>query len=506
MSDQNLLFSPDLTLNLLSKSSPSHLEPFQFKRSRTQPIPTEAFYASQKSTSNGNSNNQSNGNSGNNSSKSSNLSHVPCKFYKQGTCTAGANCTFSHSSDLSSESAVCKYFVKGNCKFGTKCALLHTMSPYGTSATSTGGNGSSSSSNNKRMMASTPPSLPFPRRKTADQMMSFSPSNLDHRSFLHDPFASSAPAVSLLHLHEQQQQLWRNQGRSNSSSGGGNTLNHPQDFMGMRSSPRETQQDPFLGTSPFSSRLSSSVSNSNTIHNNGIMQSPPLRYQPASFGSLGGLGGGGGASAGQDNFDLNDAMLPSSLNDLFTPSELQVRRVRQQEQYPINTTTTTTTTNGSLDSWSMRDTSSSSFDQRQWRVPFLSKSQQQQQQQQQQLQPQLLHQQQLHYSSLPVDYEDRLIEGTAAINIPGGNLSGSSSSSNDFSLQQPNDLLQQQDDDVQFFMEDDEAVTYDTPSTTTITADHKTLDMTNSTTANNTAHNNNNTYSTYPSLISLPST
>ncbi|CAO0793547.1 unnamed protein product [Mucor circinelloides] len=367
------------------------------------------------------------------------------------------------------------------------------MSPYGTSATSTGigggsggggGGSSNSSSNNKRMMASTPPSLPFPRRKTADQMMSFSPSSIDHRSFLHDPFASSAPAVSLLHLHEQQQQLWRNQGRSSS------TLNHHQDFMGLRSSPRETP-DPFLGTSPFSSRLSSSVSNSNTIHNNGIMQSPPIRYQPTSFGSLGGLGegSGGGSGGGQDNYDLNDAMLPSSLNDLFTPSELQVRRVRQQEQYPVHN-----------DSWSLRETSSSSFDQRQWRVPFLSKSQQQQQQQQ-------LHQQQqsLHYNSLPVDYEDRLIEGTAAINIPGGNVSGSSSSSNDFSLQQQVDLLQQQDDDVQFFMEDDEAVTYDTPSSTTITTDHKTLDMTNST-ATNTATNNNKTYSNYPSLVSLPST
>lgn len=59
MTDQNLLFSPDLTLNLLSKSSPSQLEPFQYKRSRTQPIPTEAFYSSQKITTNGA---QSNGN------------------------------------------------------------------------------------------------------------------------------------------------------------------------------------------------------------------------------------------------------------------------------------------------------------------------------------------------------------------------------------------------------------------------------------------------------------
>lgn len=399
----------------------------------------------------------------------SNLSHVPCKFYKQGTCTAGANCTFSHSSDLSSESAVCKYFVKGNCKFGTKCALLHTMSPYGTSATSSGGS-------NKRMMASTPPSLPFPRRKTADQMMSFSPSNIDHRSFLHDPFASSAPAVSLLHLHEQQQQLWRNQGR---------TALNPPDIMGIRSSPRETQ-DPFLGTSPFSNRLSSSVSNNhNNSNSNGLMQSPPIRYQPTSFGSM-----------GQDNYDLNDAMLPSSLNDLFTPSELQVRRVRQQEHFPNN--------NNNADNWSIRDSSSSSFDQRQWRVPFLTKSQQQQQQQlqQQQLQQQQQQQQHMQYNSLPIDYEDRLIEGTAAINIPGGHVSGSSSSSNDYLLQQQGDLLQQQqDDEVQFFMEDDEAVTYDTTISTT---DHKTLDMTASATANN--NSTNKTYSSYPSLISLPST
>jgi hypothetical protein len=45
MTDQNLLFSPDLTLNLLSKSSPSQLEPFQLKKSRAQPIP-DTFYSS----------------------------------------------------------------------------------------------------------------------------------------------------------------------------------------------------------------------------------------------------------------------------------------------------------------------------------------------------------------------------------------------------------------------------------------------------------------------------
>ncbi|ORZ26065.1 hypothetical protein BCR42DRAFT_291436, partial [Absidia repens] len=56
-----------------------------------------------------------------------NLSHVPCKFFKLGACTAGTNCTFSHNPTPTSEASVCKYFIKGNCKFGAKCALLHTM-------------------------------------------------------------------------------------------------------------------------------------------------------------------------------------------------------------------------------------------------------------------------------------------------------------------------------------------------------------------------------------------
>ncbi|KAI8888901.1 hypothetical protein K501DRAFT_329528 [Backusella circina FSU 941] len=93
MMDPNLLFSTENSISLLSKSSPSQLQAETLQ-------------------------------------KANKLSHVPCKFFKQGTCTAGANCTFSHSSDISSESALCRYFIKGNCKFGTKCALLHTMSPY----------------------------------------------------------------------------------------------------------------------------------------------------------------------------------------------------------------------------------------------------------------------------------------------------------------------------------------------------------------------------------------
>lgn len=38
-------------------------------------------------------------------------SHVPCKFFRQGTCQAGSACPFSHDLGASAET-VCKYFAK----------------------------------------------------------------------------------------------------------------------------------------------------------------------------------------------------------------------------------------------------------------------------------------------------------------------------------------------------------------------------------------------------------
>lgn len=78
---------------------------------------------------------------GSNSSATSNknLSHVPCKFYRQGICQAGNLCPFSHNLDgtLAADKLPCKYFQKGNCKFGLKCALAHFL-PDGTRVNSKG--------------------------------------------------------------------------------------------------------------------------------------------------------------------------------------------------------------------------------------------------------------------------------------------------------------------------------------------------------------------------------
>ncbi|KAG5636841.1 hypothetical protein H0H81_006634 [Sphagnurus paluster] len=59
---------------------------------------------------------------------SKDLSHVPCKFFKVGGCTAGSSCPFSHTlAEPGGQKETCAWFVKGNCKFGHKCALAHIL-------------------------------------------------------------------------------------------------------------------------------------------------------------------------------------------------------------------------------------------------------------------------------------------------------------------------------------------------------------------------------------------
>jgi hypothetical protein len=61
-------------------------------------------------------------------SKAKDLSHVPCKFFRVGSCTAGASCPFSHTvAEAGAAKDVCTWFVKGNCKFAHKCALAHIL-------------------------------------------------------------------------------------------------------------------------------------------------------------------------------------------------------------------------------------------------------------------------------------------------------------------------------------------------------------------------------------------
>lgn len=58
----------------------------------------------------------------------SKVSHVICKFYKAGNCSAGSACQFSHNlPEVGQGKPICQWFVKGNCRFAHKCALAHIL-------------------------------------------------------------------------------------------------------------------------------------------------------------------------------------------------------------------------------------------------------------------------------------------------------------------------------------------------------------------------------------------
>lgn len=52
-----------------------------------------------------------------------------CKFYQEGKCTKGDNCTYSHESIKKKSdyvpNKICKYFVMDHCSKGSNCTFLH---------------------------------------------------------------------------------------------------------------------------------------------------------------------------------------------------------------------------------------------------------------------------------------------------------------------------------------------------------------------------------------------
>jgi len=52
------------------------------------------------------------------------LKLVPCRYYKQGQCSRGASCQYSH--DLSVKGTpTCVYFLRGYCAKASKCTFRH---------------------------------------------------------------------------------------------------------------------------------------------------------------------------------------------------------------------------------------------------------------------------------------------------------------------------------------------------------------------------------------------
>ncbi|RUS14828.1 hypothetical protein BC937DRAFT_93265, partial [Endogone sp. FLAS-F59071] len=300
---------------------------------------------------------------------STNLSHIPCKFFKAGACTAGKNCVFSHNKDPGADSYVCKYYLKGNCKFGNKCALSHALPndrkgmngrPMMGRLTASQSSGTRSVSNGQMDMRS-----PTTRGLSAGVDFSQNPVSPNRGSFGGD---NSSP-FTRIPINAKSPTTDHSPGRPFSHLTA--SIKQPQDYYGTSPSsfydeprrpklipvapsssshlsPLPIRQKPvpeMYKASPTGSDLSSSP-----FHNPSQPKSlflPPMSYgsdnggvlSPSHLQTLRSIPEGGdyfgdvedyeGEEGGLD-LEHEQGFLPSSLNELLTPTELEMRRLREE--------------------------------------------------------------------------------------------------------------------------------------------------------------------------------
>ncbi|KAI0226369.1 hypothetical protein L0F63_002750 [Massospora cicadina] len=227
---------------------------------------------------------------------SSKVQHVPCKFFKNGACTAGKNCVFSHSKEVQPSAALCKYYLKGNCKFGAKCALQH-------------GNEKKSGSRSFKL-------------KSQANHLSADLSRLEQRS--------------PLEFGDEMDFLSRSLSRANLEAGYGAFVHPSGNNLTFYTPQPKTSQLTSIFASPDPNQFSMSLPG---------MQPYPAEDKFPTASSLFAPGPGGpssftdrvpdrvrGADFISSNFtfgfsDEHD-LLPSSLDELLTPTELQMRRTK----------------------------------------------------------------------------------------------------------------------------------------------------------------------------------
>lgn len=200
----------------------------------------------------------------NSTAQTKNYSHVPCKFYKQGNCSAGPSCPFSHSMDFKeANKRPCKYFKLGNCKFGNKCANSHILtSPISSS-------GSSGSSSGLGTPSNTPTGY-FPSNNTSTQ----------YKQFLTGGGTMEPPQASM----DETEWLPRTPITNNNTLTSATTNNNDtmRNYLYQLPSRKPLQQQNYSLTPPLSSSSSCSSASSSSIFDPSF-QSPLI---PRHFNTL----------------------------------------------------------------------------------------------------------------------------------------------------------------------------------------------------------------------------
>lgn len=235
---------------------------------------------------------------------------------------------------------MCKYFLKGNCKFGTKCALLHTLSPQAPDARKliSSRSASSSAALSRSLGTSSQQQISSTLRSGPLDMNAFSTHS--RPSIDISPFAR-IPIDSMSSSHnEQHSQLSANLNSNFLGSSAPSTINNSHFRLGQSPNSMDGHLSPIdTSFSPFSGRRGLFMPQHQTP------QFTALSPCTASLSKLDGI-----PERDHDYFDLDhdeeedmstliqdggsteESMLPSSLNDLLTPSELQSRRAREQRE------------------------------------------------------------------------------------------------------------------------------------------------------------------------------
>ncbi|KDN47743.1 hypothetical protein K437DRAFT_262389 [Tilletiaria anomala UBC 951] len=257
------------------------------------------------------------------------LSQVPCKFFRSNGCSAGSACPFAHTIPGEGlQKATCQWFLKGNCRFGHKCALAHIFP----------GQPISMDRKNKRAMQH---GLPLPSLTTEHQR---NDSEISRAQAPQTPTLVPPYGVDPSFMQQQQQpRTWpAPEGIMAPPARDGDLMfGMPDDLRGP-SSAREIQAA-LPGTSPSAHRAGPLRFTADQAIHSGSPGSRAFGTSPFSQGGHVFYSGSQGSDAdfaaqGQMRFDLHKShddddeqleedFLPSSLSELLTPEE-RVRRAR----------------------------------------------------------------------------------------------------------------------------------------------------------------------------------